>query len=69
VGDERKRGRVSGAAVAQGLYRPGPLRVPYWDRCDDVDLTSAADEVAVDGLHPDGSGETPADPSADPSAA
>jgi len=61
VGDRSSRTRDNGVGVAQGLYRPGPMRVPYWDRCDldddgpgrrspDPDDTLIADDAAVDGL-------------------
>jgi hypothetical protein len=34
VGDRGSRATENGVGVAQGLYRPGPMRVPYWDRRD-----------------------------------
>jgi len=68
VGERVRRATESQVGVAQGLYRPGPMRVPYWDRCDDDAV--AGREVATvrtapsDGRSDDANAGTDTDPSA-----
>jgi hypothetical protein len=54
VGERGRRTTESQVGVAQGLYRPGPMRVPYWDRCDDDAV--AGRETATDRTAPSGGG-------------
>jgi hypothetical protein len=60
VGERGSRTNESGVGVAQGLYRPGPMRVPYWDRCDGE---------AVEGRREDAGAVDAAEQAADVAAA
>jgi hypothetical protein len=68
VGERGSRASDNRVGVPQGLYRPGPMRVPYWDRCDgEADLRRSEGEAT--STPEDASGDEPSGLESDGSAA